>query len=186
MTGDPTPEIVVETGSAEETRALGESLAAVLRAGDVVLLQGDLGAGKTTLTQGVAKGLGIADYVQSPTFILVAEYDGRAADGTPLRLYHLDLYRLEGMGDLESIGFEDYLEPRDGVSVVEWPERAGGELPERYVLVRLEQGEGDRRRIALFVVPREGDLADRVGRLEVPPARNLALVEGEEPKENTS
>ena len=165
MTGDPTPEIVVETGSAEETRALGESLAAVLRAGDVVLLQGDLGAGKTTLTQGVAKGLGIADYVQSPTFILVAEYDGRAADGTPLRLYHLDLYRLEGTSDLESIGFADYLAPVDGVSVVEWPERASGELPEEHLLIRLESLDGDRRRLSLRPIPEQGQLASRVAPL---------------------
>jgi tRNA threonylcarbamoyladenosine biosynthesis protein TsaE len=156
------PAIEVETRSADETRAVGEQLAAVLRAGDVVLLQGDLGAGKTTLTQGVAKGLGIADYVQSPTFILVAEYDGRAADGTPLRLYHLDLYRLEGLSDLESIGFEDYLVPVDGVSVVEWPERASDELPEEYLLVLLDALDGERRRISFRPVPGDGRLASRV------------------------
>jgi tRNA threonylcarbamoyladenosine biosynthesis protein TsaE len=162
---DSAPGIVVETGSADETRAFGERLAALLRSGDVVLLRGDLGAGKTTLTQGIAKGLGIADYVQSPTFILVAEYDGRAADGTPLRLYHLDLYRLEGSGDLESIGFEDYLAPVDGVSVVEWPERASDELPEEHLLVRLEPLDGDRRRLSLLPVPGNGRLASRVAPL---------------------
>src|SRR5688572_8679462 len=127
----------IETASADETRAFGERLAHHLRAGDVLLLQGDLGAGKTTLTQGIARGLGIDDYVQSPTFILVAEYDGRAADGSPLRLYHLDLYRLADAADLESFGFGDYLEPVDGVSVIEWPERAADELPETYLLIRL-------------------------------------------------
>ena len=153
------------TVNAEETRGFGERLACLLRPGDVVLLQGDLGTGKTTLTQGIARGLGIADYVQSPTFILVAEYDGRAADGTPLRLYHLDLYRLEGDADLESIGFGDYLEPSDGVSVIEWPERAGGDLPEAYLLVRIEHAGEDTRRIAAQAIPPGNADHDRLAQL---------------------
>jgi tRNA threonylcarbamoyladenosine biosynthesis protein TsaE len=168
VTDDPATGIEVETRSADETRALGERLARLLRAGDVLLLQGDLGAGKTTLTQGIARGLGIAGYVQSPTFILVAEYDGRATDGTPLCLHHLDLYRLEDGGDLESIGFDDYLEPGDGVSVIEWPERATDDLPDSYVLIRIEQGDGDRRRVSFLAVPESGDLANRVGELVEP------------------
>ena len=160
--------LTFDTASATETRALGERLAKLLRAGDVVLLQGDLGSGKTTLTQGIARGLGIADYVQSPTFVLVAEYDGRAADGGVLRLYHLDLYRLEGTSDLASVGFADYLESEDGVSVIEWPERAGGELPEAYLLVRIEHAGGDTRRITVEAVPTGGPFGERlteVGRL---------------------
>jgi tRNA threonylcarbamoyladenosine biosynthesis protein TsaE len=159
------PAYEVETRSGEETRALGERLAGILRPGDVLLLQGDLGAGKTTLTQGIARGLGIEDYVQSPTFILVAEYDGRAADGTPLRLYHLDLYRLEGASDLESIGLGDYLEPSDGISVVEWPERASDELPDDHLLVRIELADGERRRITLRGTPESGDLTRRIAAL---------------------
>lgn len=160
----------VVTANAEETRALGERLARHLRPGDVLLLQGDLGTGKTTLTQGIARGLGIADYVQSPTFILVAEYDGRAADGTPLRLYHLDLYRLEGNDDLASIGFGDYLEPSDGVSVVEWPERAADELPAAYLLVRIAHAGEDRRRISVQSRPpadRDHDRLRQLGRGQI-------------------
>jgi tRNA threonylcarbamoyladenosine biosynthesis protein TsaE len=163
------------TRSADETRAFGERLAHRLRVGDVVLLQGDLGAGKTTLIQGLARGLGIADYVQSPTFILVAEYDGRAADGTPLRLYHLDLYRLDGTADLASIGFDDYLAPTDGVTVIEWPERAGDDLPETYLLIEIAHAGEDRRRLTVTAVPPDGPAADRLNRL----ARDLAVEPAE-------
>src|SRR5215210_4246279 len=120
------------------TRNVGECLGRCLAAGDVILLHGDLGAGKTTLAQGIARGLGVGGYVQSPTFTLVHEHDGQTADGTPVRLYHLDLYRLSGEDDLDSFGYDEYLAPSDGVSVIEWPERAAGRLPGRYLLVRLE------------------------------------------------
>ena len=161
----PTATVELTSTGAEETRVIGERLGRLARPGDVILLQGDLGTGKTTLTQGIARGLGIAEYVQSPTFILVAEYDGRAADGSPLRLYHLDLYRLEGETDLDSIGFGDYLEPADGISVIEWPERAGADLPESYLLVRIAHAGEDRRLIAIEAVPGNGGWADRLGAL---------------------
>ena len=157
MPSSPTFELVSHT--AEQTRELGARLGRLARAGDLILLHGDLGAGKTTLTQGIARGLGIAGSVQSPTFTLVAEHDGVGADGRPLRLYHLDLYRLSGAADLDSFGFEDYLAPPDGLAVVEWPERAAGRLPDEYLLVRLEaHGEGSRR-IAARAVPDDGRYA---------------------------
>ena len=125
---------------------LGRRLAADLRTGDVVLLHGDLGAGKTTLTQGIALGLGIDEPIQSPTFTLVAEHAGREDRGWPLALHHLDLYRLEGPDELDSIGYDQYLAPEDGVTIVEWPERAGDWLPDRFWLVRIEiAGTGGRR-----------------------------------------
>ncbi|MGH2561228.1 MAG: tRNA (adenosine(37)-N6)-threonylcarbamoyltransferase complex ATPase subunit type 1 TsaE, partial [Thermomicrobiales bacterium] len=132
-----TPVVVVSQGP-DETREIGERLGRLLQRGDVVLLHGDLGSGKTTLTQGIARGLGIHDYVQSPTFTLVAEHEGRGADAAPVRLYHLDLYRLADELELESFGFDQYLAPVDGVTVIEWPERAGDWLPDRYILVRLQ------------------------------------------------
>jgi len=132
--------------SADETRAIGRRLAPGLRAGDVLLLHGDLGAGKTTFAQGIAGGLGIVGPVPSPTFTLVNEFDG------PLRLYHLDLYRLSGSGDILGLGYEEYLEPNDGVSVVEWPERAGLLLPETYLLATFLAGSGDERRIVVTAV----------------------------------
>lgn len=143
------------THSEAETLALGASLARHATAGGVVLLHGDLGAGKTVLARGFAAALGITGPIQSPTFGLVAEYDGTTPDGTPLRLYHLDLYRL-GPADLAGFGFEDYAPSEDGVSLVEWPERAVGQLPEEYLLVRIEQAGEERREIAVEAVPGNG------------------------------
>ena len=118
----------------------GQRFAGELRAGDVVLLHGDLGAGKTTLTQGIAAGLGVPEAVQSPTFTLVGEHRGVA-----LTLHHLDLYRLDDPSELESFGYETYLAPEDGVSVIEWPERAGDWLPDAFWLVQIAHLGGDRR-----------------------------------------
>lgn len=130
--------------SAAAMRALGRELAASLQSGDVVLLHGDLGAGKTTFTQGVAEGLGIESPVQSPTFTLVREHDAPT-----MRLYHLDLYRLDSPDELEDIGYEVYINPPDGVSLIEWPERAGDWLPDRFLLVHIEHLGGDRRSVEL-------------------------------------
>lgn len=141
--------------SADETRRIGEIIGGELRSGDVVLLHGDLGAGKTTLTQGIARGLGVADYVQSPTFTLVGEHAGRDADGVEIALHHLDLYRLDDVAELESFGYDQYLEPVAAVSVIEWPERAGGWLPDRYLLVELIADIGDRRQLRLSSPPRD-------------------------------
>jgi tRNA threonylcarbamoyladenosine biosynthesis protein TsaE len=129
--------------------ALGTALARRLGVGDVVLLHGDLGAGKTTLTQGLAAGLGIQEAIQSPTFTLVAEHAGTADDGTPVRLYHLDLYRLGDPEELESVGYGQYLAPEDGVAVIEWPERAGSWLPARFWLARIEMAPAGGRTVTL-------------------------------------
>ncbi len=153
------PAIAYVTESAEQSRALGVRIGRLLRTGDVVLLHGDLGAGKTTLTQGIAQGLGVREQIQSPTFTLVAEHAGQTAGGEPITLYHLDLYRLAGEDDLESFGWEHYLAPPDGVSVVEWPERAGSWLPEEYLLVRLESDGVDRRRVTVEATPSNGRLS---------------------------
>lgn len=148
--------VVVASEDPEQTRALGMAIAEMARVGDLLLLHGDLGAGKTTLTQGIAAGLGVAEAIQSPTFTLVNEHDGRTPDGAPLRLYHLDLYRLAGEEDLDGIGFDEYAAPPDGVAVVEWPERAAGLLPEAYLLVRLEPAGPDARRLIVEAVPPGG------------------------------
>ena len=99
--------------SVEETLAVAEAFAARLKGGDIVLLHGDLGAGKTTFTKGIARALGVEDVVTSPTFTIIKEYDGRS-----LRLYHMDMYRLDG--DVTELGIEDYLGRKDGVCVIEW------------------------------------------------------------------
>ncbi len=141
------------TNSVAETQALGRRLGALLEAGDVVLLHGDLGAGKTTLSQGiVAAGRpGIA--VQSPTFTLINEYPATADRPA---LFHIDLYRLDGPDDLETIGLDDLLATGAGVTLIEWPERLGEDLPEDYLLVLIEPAGPDTRRIEFRASPPEG------------------------------
>ena len=137
-----------ETNSVEETWALAREFAKDLHPGDVVCLEGDLGAGKTTFTQGLASAMGVKGRVTSPTFCTVQEHDGRVQQAassdqaqkgreSPVFLVHMDLYRLHGEDDVLSIGWEDYL-ARGAVLVVEWPERAGALIPAnaRHVEIR--------------------------------------------------
>jgi tRNA threonylcarbamoyladenosine biosynthesis protein TsaE len=138
-----TEEIV--THSAEETTRWGREFAARLKAPLVVLLTGDLGSGKTTLTKGIVAGLGAAqeDEVTSPTFTLVHVY-GKAA-----KVYHADLYRIESFRDFETLGFEDVF-AQPGVVIIEWAERFPLSSPWPEVRVRLEHAGGDSRRITVF------------------------------------
>jgi tRNA threonylcarbamoyladenosine biosynthesis protein TsaE len=115
---------------AAQTQRLGTRLGELLAPGDVILLEGGLGAGKTVLAQGIAQGLGIDDPVTSPTFTLIHEYSGR------LPLYHVDLYRLAGDADAAGIGLEEYVYG-DGVTVIEWPDRAANLLPSDHLSVSL-------------------------------------------------
>jgi tRNA threonylcarbamoyladenosine biosynthesis protein TsaE len=129
------------THSEDETAAVGERLGARLAAGDVVLLYGDLGAGKTAFVRGLARGLGAPpDDVSSPTFTLVQEYHGRVT------LYHVDLYRLEP-NEVDDLGLEE-LVLGDGVVAIEWAERWTGR-PDDVYEVRLEDEGGDRRRVTI-------------------------------------
>ncbi len=128
--------------SALETVALGERLGLAAQPGWVFALSGDLGAGKTQLVKGIARGLGIPGRIQSPTFALVQEHlDGR------LPLYHLDLYRLRDTRDIVGAGLEGYFAPIDGVSVIEWFERWDGPRPDLFCPITLQHEGGDRRRI---------------------------------------
>ncbi len=129
-----------ETASADETRALGRQLAERLEPGDVLALQGDLGAGKTHLAKGIAAGLGLdPEAVTSPTFTLVQEH----GDGA---LLHLDLYRIESEEEVARLGLDELLDG-DAVALVEWPDRGRDWLPARTVWLRLTHLGGDRRRI---------------------------------------
>ncbi len=121
--------LTVRTGGADETRAVGEALGRLLVAGDVVLVQGELGAGKTTFIQGLARGTGSDELAHSPSFILVNEYRGR------VKLYHADLYRLTHPE--EALALDLLGSTVDGVLAVEWPERGNGALPPEHVLVRI-------------------------------------------------
>ena len=129
------------TNSPEETEALGRRLGEKLSPGAVVAFTGDLGAGKTAFTRGLARGLGISERVTSPTFTIVNEYEGGR-----LPLFHFDLYRLGSADELFDIGWEDYL-ARGGVCAVEWSENAARALEEDAVRVDIRRGEGDSRRV---------------------------------------
>ena len=133
-----------EVGSVEETWALARQLAAELKPGDVVCLEGDLGAGKTTFTLGLAAALGVPGRVTSPTFCIVQEHGG----GERL-LVHMDLYRLHGEDDVLAIGWEDYL-ARGAIMVVEWPERAGTLIPAEARHIVFTHRDGPEARLIRF------------------------------------
>ena len=130
---------MIITNSAAETRELGKRLAEKLKAGDVILLTGELGAGKSELARGIAKGLGVAETVTSPSFTIMNVYEsGR----TPL--YHFDWYRLESEEELYELGMDEYL-GGDGIALVEWPGRCPDAVPEDCLVIRIEaDGENTR------------------------------------------
>ncbi len=123
-------ELSLESNSPEETQKLGRRLGELTLPGDVFLLVGELGAGKTCLTQGIAWGLGIEEYALSPSFVIMRELHGR------LPLYHIDLYRLDSIEESIDLGLDDYLYG-EGVCVVEWAEKALSILPEKRLLIRI-------------------------------------------------
>ena len=129
------------THSPEQTRALGQRLAAALWPGAVVAFTGDLGAGKTAFVAGMAKGLGIEEWVTSPTFTIVNEYEGGR-----LPLFHFDMYRLGSADELFHIGWEDYL-ARGGVCAVEWSEHVAEALEEDAIRVDMTRGDGENSRV---------------------------------------
>lgn len=129
------------TNSPEETEELGERLGRALSPGDVVAFTGDLGAGKTAFTRGIARGLGIGDRVTSPTFAIVNEYEGGR-----LPLFHFDMYRLTSSDELFDIGWEDYL-ARGGVCAVEWSENVDDALDEDAIRVDIRRGAQDDQRV---------------------------------------
>ena len=128
------------THSESETEAVGEALATTLSPGTVIAFTGDLGAGTTAFTRGLARGLGISERVTSPTFTIVNEYEGGR-----LPLFHFDMYRLESSEELFDIGWEDYLR-RGGVCAVEWSEKVADALVGA-LRVDIRRGEGERDRV---------------------------------------
>ena len=127
------------TNSPEETEAVGAALAAQLQPGTVIAYRGDLGAGKTAFTRGLAKGLGCRELVTSPTYTIVNEYLGGR-----LPLFHFDMYRLSSSDDLFDIGWEDYLE-RGGICAVEWSENVEDAMESPIVITIEKLGEESRR-----------------------------------------
>jgi tRNA threonylcarbamoyladenosine biosynthesis protein TsaE len=127
------------TNGADETEAVGAAIGSQLRVGDLVVLTGDLGAGKTTFAKGLARALGVTQKVTSPTFTIVQEYDGR------LPVAHIDVYRLDRIQELHDLGFEELLESR--VTIVEWGEAIALVLPRDRIDVRLTMHDDDDRRV---------------------------------------
>jgi tRNA threonylcarbamoyladenosine biosynthesis protein TsaE len=129
---------MIESNGSDETRALGERIGRAAEAGDVLLLSGELGAGKTMFVQGMARGLGYEGPVSSKSFVILGQYAGRVT------LYHADLYRLEDPEQVQELALDEIT--ADGVLAVEWPERAEWVLPEERLLIRFEvTGESARR-----------------------------------------
>ncbi len=122
--------LTLHTKSVASTRYLGERIGRMLEAGDVVLLSGELGAGKTVLAQGIGRGMGISDPIKSSSFVIMNEYQGPR-----LRLFHADLYRLEDPEQVAELALEELA--LDGVLVIEWPERAPDELPEQHLMLHF-------------------------------------------------
>ncbi len=121
----------LHTHNPEETQALGKNLGALAQPGDIFLLVGQLGAGKTCFTQGIAYGLNIHDYTLSPTFVIMRELHGR------LPLYHIDFYRLDNITEISELGLDDYLYGR-GVCVIEWAEKGADILPDDHLLIKIK------------------------------------------------
>ncbi len=173
--GAPAP-VRLRTRSADDTRALGAALAKGLHPGDVVLLAGDLGAGKTTLAQGIGVGLGVVDHVTSPTFTLVRSYPcpipdepvpglgGGGAAGVRTFL-HADLYRLENLAEVVDLAIAEMVED-DAVAVVEWGDVADPVLGVDAISVRLAEGTSEDERCVTISVPgSSGPRRDELGRL---------------------
>lgn len=137
----------LKTLNANQTRAAGKRLGALLSPGDLVLLSGTLGTGKTTFTQGVAMGLGVNNHVPSPTFVLVHRHQGRCA------LFHIDLYRVETSGEVEELAVDEMLE--EGVVVIEWSERARGMFGDDRLEIVLASGPAFQDRTLTFQATNE-------------------------------
>lgn len=139
--------MVIDSYSAQDTFRLGYELGANAKKGEVYCLSGDLGVGKTVFTQGFAKGLGIEEAVNSPTFTIVQEYEG-----TRMPFYHFDVYRIGDISEMDEIGYEDYFYG-DGVCLIEWAELIEELLPENRTIVTIKKNLGngfDYREITIF------------------------------------
>lgn len=159
--------IHAHTKAAEDTKELAAALAALAKPGDVILLAGDLGSGKTTFAQGFGAGLGVQEPIVSPTFTLVRSYQG-----TSLTLVHCDVYRLDHLQEVIDLGLSELLDD-GGVALIEWGDMAAPTLPADFLEVRLEYGESpdsdDERRMQLRIVgptwaPRKAAVASALGR----------------------
>ena len=141
----------------EETFELGRRFGARLRAGDVVALYGDLGAGKTEFIKGVCEYFSVQEIVSSPTFTIMNQYFGETPTGEDISIFHIDLYRIKGNNELEQIGFDDCVHTRDAIKLVEWPEKGESHLPwARYAVhIHFDEDDDSKRTIEIQFVQDE-------------------------------
>ena len=149
-----------QLATVDDTRAFGRRLAGLLRPGDLLILDGPLGAGKTALAQGIGAGLGVRGAVTSPTFVIARVHRPDPDLGGRLPLVHVDAYRLGGVAEVDSLDLDASLD--ESVTVVEWGEGKVEQLAEAHLVVRLERGEDDTREVEL--APHGGDWLDRLAR----------------------
>ncbi len=143
------PSDTIVSSSAEETIELGKQIAGDLRGGEVIAVEGPLGAGKTTLIKGIAEGLGVADTseVRSPTFVLLRTYEGRTSSGT-VSIHHMDAYRLRDGADFDDMGGLDLLGD-DTVLIIEWADRIASGLPDGRIRIYMEHVDPQTRKITV-------------------------------------
>lgn len=122
--------MIIKASNLQDTDKIGRIIGESLKSGTVICLEGDLGAGKTTLTQSIAKGLEIHDYVTSPTFTIIKEYNGR------LNLYHMDAYRLDSEDEMYDLGYDEYINS-DGVCIIEWASKIKGLIPKSAINITI-------------------------------------------------
>lgn len=133
----------IVTKNYEETQKLGEELGCRLSPGSILALTGELGSGKTTLVQGIGRGLGIRSLIKSPSFVIIHEYSGS------IPLYHFDLYRIAHQEEIFFLGYEDYFYQKKGIVVIEWAEKIEELLPAEYLRIELEIVDLSKRKIGL-------------------------------------
>lgn len=140
---------ILQTKNAQETQMVGFTLAQTMQGGEVLLLFGNLGAGKTTFLQGFAEGLGIKHRIISPTFIISRSYK---VQGKVQTLYHIDLYRTESEADLEGLGIKEILHDKHAIVAIEWPEKLGNFLPEKRIEIRFQTISENERNITIKTI----------------------------------
>jgi len=143
-----------------DTEKLGNILGSLAEPGDVICLEGDLGAGKTTISQAIARGLEVPDncYVTSPSFAILHEYEGR------MPMYHMDFYRLQDAGEVEDLGFEEYFY-LDGLTVIEWSNRAVDILPDERMILEIKINENHSRTVTLKGTPKFSNMLKNILKL---------------------
>lgn len=148
------------SNSPDESINIGKKIGSCLKGGEIIAFKGGLGAGKTTFTRGLVMGTGMPDEVTSPTFTLVNEYRGRnTSKNKPLNLYHFDMYRINGIDDLETTGFYDYIDDNN-VIIIEWSERILDALPKDTIIIEIERIDENKRCITLFGGEQFADIGD--------------------------